>query len=95
MAPGAPSVHSDQLNLELFPGVPWDGHSPRALTRVAQILILRRAPPLHEVFFNADQLEFWPLERPHRKKSLARISGGASLLLETHLTRREDGSRKR
>ena len=92
MSPAASSREQQQLELGLFRGVPWDGHSPRALTRVRTGLILRQAPPFHEVFFNADQLELWPIERSHREKSPRTSGPGASLLLET-LTRRNHGTR--
>jgi len=70
-----------QLEFDLFAGVPWQGRSPRALTRAFFPLFLRQKPPSHEVFFDPEQLELWPIEGLHRKKSLRRVSAGASLLL--------------
>ncbi len=58
----------DQFRLQLFPGVPWDGQSPRALTRGGLALFLRPEPPSHEVFFDPEQLELWPVERPPMNK---------------------------
>ncbi len=80
----------DQLRLDLFHDVPWDGRSPRGLTRVGLGLYLRPEPPSHEVYFDPEQLEIWPVDRPPREKSLPTVvCGGASLLLEPYsLTRR-------
>ncbi len=72
----------DQLELDLFPGEPWNGQAPRALTKSRTALFLRPEPHRHEVFFDADQLELWPVHVPHRKKSPRRSTAGASLLLE-------------
>ncbi len=77
-----PSRDCDQLELDLFAGVPWRGRSPRALTRAFYSLSLQPELLGHEVFFDPEQLELWPADRPHRKKSLRRSSAGASLLLE-------------
>ncbi len=52
---------SDQLRLELFKGVPWDGKSPRVLTKGGKALFLRQKPPSHEVFVDPEQLELWPI----------------------------------
>ncbi len=78
----------DQLRLDLFVDEPWDGQCPRGLTRGFIPLFLRQKPPSHEVFFDPEQLELWPIEEPHRKKSPRRAAPGASLLLEPYLTRR-------
>ncbi len=56
----------DQLELDLFHGIPWDGRQPRALTRGHNLVFLRPEPHRHEVFFAEDQLELWPVEVPHR-----------------------------
>ncbi len=72
----------DQLRLQLFDGEPWNGVSPRVLTRSAKALFLRQKPPRHEVFFDPEQLELWPVHRAAQIEELPRISGGASLLLE-------------
>ena len=76
------STISGQFELDLFPEEPWRGHAPRALTRGRTALFLRPEPHRHEVFFDPEQLELWPVQVPHRKKSLRRSSAGASLLLE-------------
>ncbi len=34
-------MNSEQLELDLFPGEPWDGKSPRALTRGRLLFILK------------------------------------------------------
>ncbi len=72
----------DQLELGLFRGVPWEGHSPRGLTKAANVLYSRREPPGHEVAFcDPNQLELWYHFRPHRVKGSDRVSVGAPLLL--------------
>ncbi len=58
----------DQFRLDLFRGVPWNGRSPRGLTRVGLGLYLRPEPPVREVFFDPEQLELWPVDRPPVKK---------------------------
>ena len=72
-----------QLELDLFPGEPWGGRSPRVLTKGYSPLFLRQKPPkamrLVEV---GDQLELWPVEGPGRNKSPHRLSVGAPSLLE-------------
>ena len=82
MEPVIPSRVSDQLNLPLFEGVPWEGQSPRALTRARKALFLRPEPPRHEVFFDPEQLELWPVHRGHKDRRAPLILRGASLLLE-------------
>ena len=76
------SMNSEQLELELFRGLPWDGRSPRVLTKGFIPLFLRQKPSPHEVFFNADQLELWPIDRPHREKTPPSPYGGAPLLVD-------------
>jgi len=79
----SPPRDGDQLRLALFVDVAWDGRSPRVLTKGFIPLFLRRKPPPHEVFFDEDQLELWPIERPHRKKSPDRVvSVGAPSLFD-------------
>ena len=78
----------DQLELDLFPGVPWNGRSPRALTRCRNGLYLRPEPPGHEVFFDPEQLELWQADRPHRKRGPRRRAAGAPLLVDLKRTRR-------
>jgi len=78
----------EQLKLGLFRGVPWDGQTPRSLTRVGSGLFLRRKPPKAvRSVEDLEQLEFWPVDGPSRKKSPG-LRPGASLLLEPGLTRR-------
>ncbi len=71
-----------QLELDLFPGEPWGGHSPRGLTRARSPLFLRPEPPGHEVEVDPLQLVLWsgPV-RPHRDKKLLERSPGAPSLL--------------
>ena len=71
---------SVQLELDLFPGVPWNGRCPRVLTRGVLGLFLRPEPPRHEVFFDPEQLEFWPVNRPHRKRGRRAVPPAPSLL---------------
>ena len=49
----------DQYVLDLFPGLPWAGRSPRALTQGKKLLYLRREPPGHEVEMDLTQLTLW------------------------------------
>ncbi len=63
----------DQLRLDLFAGVPWDGQSPRALTRGFIPLFLRQKPPSHEVFLIHEQFELWPIDRPPREEGPRRV----------------------
>jgi len=49
----------EQYVLDLFKGVPWDGRSPRVLTRGRSALFLRREPPSHAVYVDPEQLDFW------------------------------------
>ncbi len=84
----APHGVGDQFELLLFPGVPWQGRSPRSLTRVRTALFLRQEPPGHVVSRDPMQLEMWPVSgRPHGKKAPERRSG-APLLLDVKRTRR-------
>ncbi len=53
----------DQYELDLYPGVPWDGRSARALTKVGKGLFLRQEPPGREVYRDATQLDFFALAR--------------------------------
>ena len=52
-----------QLSLDLFPGVPWDGRSPRVLTKGHLGLIFTAlAPKARAISLDPRQLEFWPPE---------------------------------
>ena len=71
----------DQYRLDLFPGVPWDGVSPRGLTRVQIELSSRREPPGHEVEMDPAQLLFWPVpEKATSRKRPQQAAGAPSLL---------------
>jgi len=73
---------SDQYELDLFPGVPWSGRSPRGLTRAGKGLFLRPEPPSHEVDVDPLQLELWSeAVRPRKSKEPPIQRTGASLLL--------------
>ena len=80
-----------QLSLDLFPGEPWGGRSPRGLTRVTASVIFEPARPPHEVFFDPEQFELWRADGAHGVKGVRRVlSPGAPTLLP--LPRRyEDG----
>jgi len=66
--------------LYLFEGMvdlPWDGRSPRSLTRSAKALFLRREPQKASDVVDGDQLPLWPADA----KRALRLRG-APLLLE-------------
>jgi len=80
---------SEQLELDLFPGVPWAGVSPRLLTKCRTSLFLRQEPPRHERFFDPEQLELWPAaQAPNEKGPRRLVSAGAPLLVAVKRTRR-------
>ncbi len=61
--PVDPSRDGDQLVLPLFEGVPWDGRSPRVLTKGFIPLFLRRKPSEStRLVEDWEQLEFWPTD---------------------------------
>ncbi len=72
----------DQLRLDLFAAEPWDGQSPRVLTRTFGRLFLRQKPPSHEVFFvDPDQYDLWrPIGHPEEKAPPSSSGGALSLL---------------
>ena len=74
-------MFGEQLELDLFVGVPWGGHSPRGLTRAKNTLFFRPEPDRHEVQPDSAQLELWgvPVKPPRGKRP--RQAAGASLLL--------------
>ncbi len=83
MEPNNSPMNSSQLVLELDWGKePWQGRTPRSLTGAPKVLFFRQKPPSHEVFFDSEQLEFWPVEKATQKEEPRAISPGASLLLE-------------
>jgi len=80
----------DQLSLDLFPGIPWDGRSPRGLTRVGSGLFLRPEPPGHGVMIERDPLQY-DLWRPmvhSEAEALRPVGRGAPTLLPLKATRR-------
>ena len=79
----------DQFVLDLFPGEPWDGRSPRSLTRVLTGgLFFRPEPPGHEVELDAMQLDFFRGRSKAAKKKRPPQAEGASLLLPLKKGRR-------
>jgi len=52
-----------QLELALFPGEPWNGKSPRALTRVGLGLIFTARADGARVSLDPAQLELFPRRR--------------------------------
>ncbi len=74
----------DQLRLDLFADVPWDGQSPRALTRRFIPLFLRQKPSGSTRFYaDPEQLELWPNEGPTPKEKPSELvfaRGAPSLL---------------
>ncbi len=52
-------VRAEQLELRLSPGVPWDGRSPRGLTRGAMGVILKAGAGGHEPVADPLQLELF------------------------------------
>ncbi len=84
----------DQFELDLFPGVPWEGRRPRGLTRVGSGLFLRPEPPGHEVEKDPAQLELFTfgvrLPRGKRPPQAA----GAPLLLPLKSGRVDPRSRR-
>ncbi len=71
----------DQFELDLFPGVPWGGRSPRGLTRVKISLFLRQEPPSHGVYPDPAQLDFWRRGSKATKRKRPPPTAGASTLL--------------
>ena len=78
------SSEGDQLSLALrWEHEPWLGVSPRALTKAWGWLVSRRElAKAREVFVDPEQLEFWPVDGPVRRKGPRGSSPGASLLVE-------------
>jgi len=71
-------MKSDQLSLDLgLADPPWGGQSPRALTRAAKALFLRREPQKDDRFFvDPDQYDMFPAAIRRR----FRYGGAPSLL---------------
>ena len=86
----------EQLSLDLFVGLPWEGKSPRALTRARSSLFLRPEPPGHEVVLDPLQLELWPVPRKATRKRRPRPgSVGALSLLPLKASRKNVPRRAR
>jgi len=87
----------DQLRLDLFPEVPWDGRSPRGLTRSNNVLYLKpELPrPRGDGGSSEDQLELLPTDGPHRKRVTPTSSsvGATPLLVDVGRPRRGRGQR--
>ena len=67
-----PRVSEDgpmQLELDLWPGEPWGGRSPRGLTRVGLGLIFKpQGVRARVTFCDSTQLQLWPLMETRRKQ---------------------------
>ncbi len=65
--------------LALFPGEPWSGRSPRALTRARNGLFLSQEAQKDDRFFvDPHQFDFWPAKL---KRAARSPSAGAPTLL--------------
>ncbi len=84
----------DQFVLDLFPGVPWAGRSPRALTRVGSGLFLRRKPPGHEVEVDPRQLSLWQASVGAIREKSTGAERGAPPLLPLRPRRRRGAQRE-
>ncbi len=83
----------DQYFLELFTGVPWEGRSPRSLTRAVKQFIFEAGAGGHEVVFcDPDQLDFWRRTGATRKRGGRSVAPAAPLLsIRLKRTRRGRG----
>jgi len=81
----------DQSVLDLFAGVPWQGYSPRGLTRVRILLSLRREPGGHEVEPDPMQLLLGLVAAAPKatRKRCPAPEDGAPLLLPSRRGRRK------
>ena len=71
-------VNSEQLDLGLFKEEPWDGRSPRSLTRVGLGLFSEQERQKSDRFFvDPDQTDMFR----RRQKKAPRVSRGAPLLV--------------
>ena len=69
------------VQLDLFEDVmrqPWQGRSPRGLTRAAKLLFFRQAPQRTPDIFDGDQLTLFP----ELVKKAPQVYRGAPLLQE-------------
>ncbi len=71
----------EQLTLGLYKGVPWDGRSPRVLTRgrLGLIFKTRVVPPRGFPEMDPRQLSLWP-EEPTLKEGPPRYVGAPLLM---------------
>ena len=81
----------DQFELDLFPGEPWMGRSPRALTDARTALYLRREPPGREVGTDPLQLSLWPVAGRPQGREGPDPEDGAPLLVSYGLKRTRRG----
>ncbi len=89
MIPGlSVTVYSDQLELDLFPGEPWNGRSPRGLTRAGEVVYFKRERGATRSM-DPLQLEIWPVPPRATRKRRSRPAAGASTLLPLKGGRRE------
>ncbi len=92
MSRATPRV-GEQFELDLFPGVPWNGRAPRGLTRGRSALFLRQEPPGHGVSLDSAQLSLWLEPGRLLGKEGSRRGAGASLLVDVKRVRRTRRSR--
>ncbi len=87
---------SDQLELDLFPGVPWHGHAPRDLTRSGSGFIFKPQGVVGDVFADAMQLEIWPVTTTGTERNrVAPVWGGSPSLLPLLEGRTPHGTKAR
>ena len=69
-----------QLELDLFAGEPWGGHSPRALTKAALAFIFKpQGAKARALFKDPDQLELWAAKKKRGPRRV--VSPGAPSLI--------------
>ena len=85
------SLHrdSEQLELALFPGVPWNGRSPRVLTRAQLGVIFTARAESHAVEMHPEQLMLFPVGGTGKREKVPWVYQGAPSLLP--LLNREGG----
>ena len=81
-------MNSEQLELDLFPGEPWNGRSPRGLTKVQIGLFLGPEPPGHEVYLDPEQLSLFDTSQGGHTEKRRRPAVGAPSLLPLQGPRR-------
>ena len=86
----------EQLELDLFPGVPWDGRSPRGLTRGRSGIIFEPGGGGRELnSIDPRQYEMWPSHPRARQKSHRRSAPMAPLLVELGFRESWKGNERR